>query len=153
MGQQTFVDGQVLTGAEMMNMPQGLLGATQNSSAQVISTTTTPGTAITGMSIAVTLASNRNIRLRAVMNGQFSSASGIGAVAIYEGATKLGQANFGAGSVNGEDVGVLEVILATSLLGTSPTAGTHTYTVNCWCTVGTMTLISGVYSTFTCEDV
>jgi hypothetical protein len=154
LGQQTFVDGQVLTGAEAMAIPQGLLASCNNSGAQVISTTSAPGTAVTGMSITVTLASNRNIRLRAIVSGVFSSASASATVAIYEGSTELGATNFGAGSTSTVDDGVVDVILATGILGTSPSAGAHTYVVKMWCSTGTVTLQTGtVDGIFTCDDV
>lgn len=138
-----------------MAIPQGLLAAVLNSSGQVISTTTSPGTAVTGMSITVTLGSNRNVRLRAVVNGQFSSSAGIASLAIFEGSTNLAQANFGAGVTSGEDSATVESIQATGILGTSPTAGSHTYVVKMWCAGGgTFTfLVSNTSSLFTCEDV
>ena len=156
MSQQTFTDGQVLTGAEMMNIPQGLLGASVNSSGQVISTTSSPGTAVTGMSISVTLASNRNVRLRAVVDGTFSTTTAIGSIAIFEGAGNLGQVNFSGGSdASHHGSAVVEVVLATGILGTSPSAGAHTYVVNMWVAgTGTFTFTTGATnSVFLCEDV
>jgi|ERR1035437_3169999 hypothetical protein len=151
MSQQTFTDGQVLTGAEMMGIPQGLIAAARSGTA-TINTTTSPGQFVAGFT--VTLGSNRNIRLRASISGIFSLAAGIASLALNEsGVGIICITNFGDGLIDG--AGTVEAVLATGILGTSPSAGAHTYSAQMWCAGGgTFTLNTGlVAGILTCEDV
>lgn len=145
MPQQTFTPGQVLTAAEMMLIPQGLLGSAGNGSQSAISASSTPGTAITGMSITVTVAGSRTLLLEAQLAGTFSG-NGLAFLAIFESSTVLGVANFQAqpGDIN---QGTVRAVV-------NPSAGAHTYFVTLWVQTGTFTPRFGSDSSiFTVTDV
>jgi hypothetical protein len=113
------VTGDVMTEARLDTLPRGWLGYVEVTSGQTVSTGTE--TDLTGLSVTVTVGTNRRIRVTA--HGLFNRtvADGVSVARIKEGSTELGRFSQHSPSAATEfDLGEGSAIL-------TPSAGSHTY--------------------------
>ncbi len=149
---RVYTVGQVLTAAQMNDLPQGVLGKAALTAAVGPTSGTTELDVITAP--AVTIAgTNRRIRIRFHSSQIAATVASDGYVTrIKEGATELAQGNFSAPGTGAQSIGVdIEAIVD------SPTAGSHTYKATVQRLSGTGTATIGATATapitFTVEDV
>lgn len=136
----TATAGQVLTAAQVKQIPGGWLGYTEVTANQAVSTGTE--TDLTGLSVTVTVGASRRIKVSAVGIMSRSVADGITLGRIKEGATELARFSQHAPSAVTEfDAGAGWAIV-------TPSAGSHTYklTMQRFSGTGTVTLNAAVGS-------
>lgn len=143
----TAADGDVYTAANHTKMPGGWIGY-----ANVTASQTGIGAEadLTGLTVTVTVGSNRLIRISALVNIEVDT-SGTGnedvaLLSIKEGVTYLAGARFAVGAES-NDVVDYQSCLTPSVLVVAPSAGSHTYKLSLALASGTATLRTNASAT------
>lgn len=126
----TYVAGDVLNAAEMNALPGGFLGH-----AQAVANQASIGvgpTDVTSLSIGVTVAASRRIKVTAKFVTSQQTSIAIQTMRIQEGGTELQR------SVSSPGVGEFVSTLLVAFL--TPSAGAHTYKLTAGTSAGTMTV-------------
>jgi hypothetical protein len=113
--------------------PSSLLEQAQVTTAGQTLATTSAGTAISGLSLTVTVPAGRTLKLISDSYLQSTVAGDAAVLDIREGGTVLGQSQYSLPTANQAFRAIVHAII-------SPSAGTHTYQVYGWRNVGTGTV-------------
>lgn len=113
---------------------------------QSISSTATPGTAITGASCTVATLANRRYEIRWSANVSADGANSIGSIVLLRDGTAIQRRDVPMNIVG-------NVYPATIYVVDAPSAGSHTYTVNMWRSAGTAAIWNQATATNICELV
>lgn len=122
----TAAVGEVFNAADAKSIPGGWIGYAEVTANQTISTGTE--TDLTGLTVTVTVAANRKIRIRGQGIISRSVADGVSVGRIKEGSTELGRWAQHAPSATTEfDAASGDAVSSPAGVFVTPSAGSHTY--------------------------
>ena len=137
MAAPTFVADELVTATKMNSLPKGWIGYAERTTGQGSITTITD---LTGLSVAVTVAAGRRIKVTGKILAKSSVATDLVVGTIREGSTVLQRfANHASGALYTSSQG--SILL-------SPTAGSHTYKLSLERGTGTGTIDHAADPTF-----